>query len=139
MTVTTPLRTLLTGAVLVVAFVFTSCSTSEADGRVTGVDAREAVRLIESGDHVVLDLRAADAYAAGHVRGALSMPFHEAGFAERVQELAREERYLLYSRDPDIARQAGDLMVGWGFTHVVDAGRFGVLAIAGAPLASAEE
>jgi rhodanese-related sulfurtransferase len=130
-------RTALLGALLALALVVTSCaSTSEADGKVRVVGAREAVTLIESGDYVMLDLRNPAAFEAGRVAGARSMPFGDDGsdLARELETLDPEDQYLLYSRDPAVADQAADLMVALGFTHVVDAGSFGLLALAGAPL-----
>lgn len=46
------------------------------------IDGYEAARLIEEEGAVVLDVREASDYAAGHIEGALCVPF--AGFSERM-------------------------------------------------------
>lgn len=128
------LRAALVGVVLVVALVATSCGSSEADGEVEVAPPREAVELIDSGDYVVLDVRTAEAFAAGHVAGAVSLPYRTPGFGSRLRGLDRDERYLVYSRSGEAASEVTERMVAEGFEGVVDAGAFGLLAIAGAPL-----
>jgi phage shock protein E len=128
------LRAFLIGTLLVLLTVATSCSSSEAEGKVVQVGAREAVTMIESGDYVVLDLRSAEAFEAGHVAGAVHLPYAGGAFPDRVEQLDPERDYLVYSRAGDTASKAADAMVAAGIGKVVDAGAFGMLAIAGAPL-----
>lgn len=129
------MRTALTGALLALVLVATSCATSsEADGKVTVAGPREAVSLIATGDYLVFDLRSPEAYAAGHVKGARSLPFHAGDFADELNRLDVNAKYLLYARDPEVADRASDVMASLDFEHVVDAGSFGLLALAGAPL-----
>ena len=128
-------RTVLTGALLALVLVATSCATSsEAEGKVVVAGAREAVTLIATGEYVVLDLRSAEAYAAGHVKSARSLPFNTGEFADELGELDRDARYVVYARDPEVADRAADVMVSLDFAHVVDAGSFGLLALAVAPV-----
>lgn len=119
---------------LVGVLAFSACTSSEADGKVTVVGPREALTLIESGDYVVLDLRSPEAFEAGHVKGALSVPYGEGALKERLVDLEADDRYLLYAKDPQVTDRAADLLVSFGFVHVVDAGAFGLLALAGAEL-----
>lgn len=128
------LRMALTGALVGLVILVSSCTSSEAEGEVEVVAAREAVTLIEAGGYVVVDLRATEAFQAGHVAGARSLPYLEGNFKDHLTELDPEKKYLLYSRDPEVAQQAADVLVSLGFTHVVDAGSFGMLALAGAEL-----
>lgn len=128
-------RTALTGVLLALVLVITSCATSsEAEGKVVVAEPREAVALIESTEHVVLDLRSSDAFEAGHVTGARSLPFEAGDFAGELVDLDRDVSYLLYAHDAQVSDQAADVMVSLGFERVVDAGVFGLLALAGAPL-----
>lgn len=118
----------------VLSLAISSCTSSEADGKVVVVKAREAVRLLGDADLVVLDLRSARAFEAGHVQGARSLPYDEGRFEEQVAGLDTGARYLLYSRDPAVADRAAERMVSLDFSHVVDAGAFGMLALAGADI-----
>jgi phage shock protein E len=132
------LRAALSAAMLVMVLAMTSCASSEADGKVTTVGPGEAVTLIESGEYVVVDLRSAESFAAGHVTGARNIPFLGGAFKEELPDLDPRQRYLLYGQDPSAANRASDVMVALDFEYVVDAGRFGLLALAGAPVESSE-
>jgi phage shock protein E len=126
-------RTFLVGALLALGLVVTSCATSsEADGKVTVVRPQEAVAVVESGEYEVLDLRSPEAFEAAHVVGAVNVPFNDGEFAEELFDLDPDEHYLVYARRPAEATNAADRMVALGFSFVVDAGAFGLLAIAGA-------
>jgi rhodanese-related sulfurtransferase len=55
-----------------------------------------AVRMVEQGvgEFVLLDVRDAASYAAGHIPGALNLPLAE--LDERAGALAREAQYVTY-------------------------------------------
>ncbi len=132
---TSVIRFLLALATVPLILGITSCDTSEADGTVVPVSAREAVRMIESGKYTVLDLRSPDAYAAGHVAGAVNIDASAPDFEDRVDELDEGAVYLVYARNEELSAPAADAMVRSGMEKVVDAGGFGLLALAGAELA----
>ncbi len=56
-------------------------------------------RLIDSGarDFVILDVRSADGYRAGHVPGAINIPFEE--LPHRLKELAKGQEIISYCWD----------------------------------------
>ena len=70
----------------------------------------------------------------GHVVGAVSLPLSAPDFEERQLTLDRNERYLVYARQDERTGEVADRMVAEGFATVVDAGAFGLLALAGAPV-----
>jgi len=135
MVLTAPLRAALLATLLLLVSAFSSCTSSEAEGKVVQASPTRAAAMVETGDYIVLDLRSAHAYEAGHVRDAVHVPFTGGGFVERLEDLDPAAAYLVYSRQGRVASEAADVMVAEGFDRVVDAGAFGPLAIAGAPLA----
>jgi phage shock protein E len=122
-------------ALLLVFLAISSCGTSEANGTVVTVRAERGAGLIASADYVVLDLRSSGEYAAGHVAGAVSLPADNPGFEARAAALAPGGRYLVYARTREASAPLADRLVGLGLARVVDAGAFGALVIAGAPVA----
>jgi rhodanese-related sulfurtransferase/DNA-binding transcriptional ArsR family regulator len=56
----------------------------------------ELLRRAQAGDVVVLDVRPAEEYAAGHVPGAVSIPIGE--LADRIAELPAEAEVVAYCR-----------------------------------------
>jgi rhodanese-related sulfurtransferase len=62
------------------------------------VDADELRRLMRAGEVVVLDVRPAMEFAAGHIPTARSIPLHE--LEKRLRELPRRRKIVAYCRGP---------------------------------------
>ena len=62
------------------------------------IDAEELSKLIRAGDVVVLDVRPAAEYAAGHIPTARSIPVAE--LDRRLKELPKRRRIVAYCRGP---------------------------------------
>jgi rhodanese-related sulfurtransferase len=129
-------RAVLALSVVTLVLGLVSCGSSEANGTVVRVRPVEAVRLIADGDHAVIDLRSPSAFAAGHVAGARNIDASAPDFEDRIAELDDGQTYLVYARTKADSAPAADEMVRVGIDRVVDAGAFGMLALAGAPLES---
>jgi len=84
---------------------------------------------------VVIDVRNADEFAAGHVRGALNLSLENGDLESRLPTLEKDATYVLYCRSGNRSAQAAALMREAGFMHVGDAGGFDTLAAAGIPTA----
>ena len=63
-----------------------------------GIDSRELRRRIREKRTVVLDVRPAIEYAAGHIAGARSIPIDE--LAKRLKELPKSKTIVAYCRGP---------------------------------------
>jgi rhodanese-related sulfurtransferase/predicted transcriptional regulator len=62
----------------------------------TAVDSEELVRRLDSGDAVILDVRPASEYAAGHLPGAMHIPLEE--LTQRIAELPPGREIVAYCR-----------------------------------------
>jgi rhodanese-related sulfurtransferase len=60
------------------------------------VDTEELLRRLESGDAVILDVRPAAEYAAGHLPGAVHLPLEQ--LRDRFAELPRDRQIVAYCR-----------------------------------------
>ena len=60
------------------------------------VDTEELLRRLDTGDAVVIDVRPAPEYAAGHLPGALHVPLEE--LAARLSELPPDREIVAYCR-----------------------------------------
>ena len=67
-------------------------------GDLETVGRTELVKRLRDGEVVVIDVRPAAEYAAGHIRGAVSVPINELG--KRLKELPRNRRVVAYCRGP---------------------------------------
>lgn len=105
------------------------------------VDVVEGRKLLEANAgnaaFVVLDVRSAGEFAAGHLPGAVNVSIHEPDFADRIGRLDRTATYLLYCRTQNRSGAAANLMRRLGFERVtVMHGGFADWTRRGFPLAS---
>jgi rhodanese-related sulfurtransferase/DNA-binding transcriptional ArsR family regulator len=80
-----------------------------------GIDCSELRRRIKDGSAVVLDVRPATEYEAGHIAGARSIPISE--LSERLKELPKSKTIVAYCRGPYcvFADEAASLLSRRGF------------------------
>lgn len=86
-----------------------------AEDDVEAVTRADLLRRLARGDVVVVDVRPAEEFAGGHIRGALSIPLDELG--RRLRELPRTKLIVAYCRGPHcvLAPQALALLRARGF------------------------
>lgn len=70
----------------------------EGRGEMETIDADALLERLERDEAVVLDVRPADEYRAGHVAGALSIPSDE--LEARLEEVPRDKPVVAYCRGP---------------------------------------
>jgi hydroxyacylglutathione hydrolase len=76
-------------------------------------------RLDEVGEATILDVRSADAHAAGHVYGSFNVPLSGSSFATRAGfVLDPEERIVLHASDRDEAERAARGLRSVGFLEL---------------------
>ena len=106
-------------------------ATGEVDYTVAPADA---VALIESGEHTVIDVRTPAEYAQAHVVGAINIDVEAPDFSERIAELDPDQPYLVYCRSGRRSALAAQQMAAAGFTDITDGAGLADLARAGAPI-----
>jgi rhodanese-related sulfurtransferase len=67
---------------------------------------------------VVLDVRTASEFDAGHIAGAENIDMYQPEFAEELRALDRERKYCLYCRSGSRSNMAVRLMEQLGFQEV---------------------
>ena len=106
--------------------ILAGCKTStDNDGGQTGIlediSAAEAYNLIQGNmmnpGFVIIDVRTADEYNAGHLEGAINIDFYASDFASQLDMLDKSKVYLLYCRSANRSHQALEIMEGLGFTE----------------------
>ncbi|QYJ73979.1 rhodanese-like domain-containing protein [Shewanella sp. FJAT-52076] len=93
-------------------------------------DAATAWKLIEQGAMLV-DVRTPEEYAAGHIEGAINIPYEEvaAEFAKRA--IDKDTSVVLYCRSGRRSGVANDALNAAGFTQVYNGGGYENLAQSG--------
>lgn len=71
---------------------------------------------------IVLDVRSADEYAAGHLTGTKLLDFNGGDVAAAIPSLDPDAEYLIYCRSGSRAGQAIALMEKAGFTNLTNLG-----------------
>lgn len=102
--------TLLTSALAVLLCV-TGCSSQSG-----------ASNVAVSEDAVVIDVRTADEYAAGHLDGAQLLDLNAGEFERAIPSLDPEVEYFVYCRSGNRSGQAVELLKQAGFENVTDLG-----------------
>jgi rhodanese-related sulfurtransferase len=114
------------------AMAMAACGGSAAQPAVQRADASEAVSMLDS--RVVIDVRTAAEYAAGHIAGAQNIDVEAADFSSRISTLDGTTPVLVYCRSGRRSATAAEQMAAAGFSDIVDAGAMDDLVAAGAPL-----
>ena len=86
------------------------------------IDSTKTVELIgETKNTLVIDVRDADAYAAGHLTNAINIPFDE--FEEKIADLEgyKDQTIVLICNTGNKSGKAGKMLVDKGFTKVYNA------------------
>lgn len=73
-------------------------------------------------DTIVLDVRTAEEYAAGHLEGAQLLDFNGGDLAAAIPTLDPEAEYVVYCRSGNRSGQAIALMAQAGFEHLTNLG-----------------
>jgi phage shock protein E len=122
-------------ALALAAMLLVGCAAASAD-EPTLLAADEAVAVLAEDDVEVIDVRTPEEYEEGHVIGAQLIDFQSDDFQQQIDELERDQAYVLYCRTGNRSGQAAELMHELGFTDVYDAGAYVDLAEEGAPVSS---
>jgi phage shock protein E len=80
----------------------------------------EAQALADAGAVTFLDVRTPEEYFPGHLPGAILADIDRGAFNATVVDLPRDETYVVYSNGDVRASEAGQQMLGLGFTDVRD-------------------
>lgn len=103
--------------ILLLWLVAPASARAEASPEAPSIGAAELKARQVSGDApVVIDVRTAEEYAAGHIPGALNIPFDEV--AERISEVEAPNGVALYCMVGPRARKGESALLDAGYTSV---------------------
>lgn len=96
---------------------FSHSNTPEAYHR---IDAREAKRMIDEEDVVIVDVRSPEEYASGHIAGALLVPVDTIGGKQPSVLPDLGARLVVYCRSGHRSRIAALELAAMGYSAVYD-------------------
>lgn len=101
---------------LFVSFILVLALTACGNAGYRNVSSDEAKKLIDNKEVVVLDVRTPDEFHAGHIPGAALIPVQE--LEGRLDELEKDQAYLVVCRSGHRSVQASEILTGKGFTKI---------------------
>lgn len=127
------MRTMVrTAAAVTVAMLLTACGGS---GGYTSQQPADFEKTVATAGVVVLDVRTAGEFAAGHVANAVNIDVESADFDSQIAELDPAQTYAVYCHSGRRSGIAAGKMTAAGFTHVYNlSGGINAWMAAGLPL-----
>jgi rhodanese-related sulfurtransferase len=119
------------GLVLVALLIALVAACGGSGAAVQKPGAAAAAEMV--GTRIVIDVRTAGEYAAGHIAGAQNIDVEAGDFAQRIETLDPKGAYLVYCHSGRRSAIAAEQMASAGFTDIVDGGGMDALVAAGAP------
>jgi len=90
------------------------------------ITAQEAFELVQDNEgnpeFVIVDVRAPDEFADGHLEDAINIDFNADSFRDNLNSLDKSNTYLIYCRSGNRSVQALTTMNDLGFSDVHDMG-----------------
>ena len=80
----------------------------------------QALNWLEQEKPLLLDIRTPDEYAQGHLKDSVVMDFYAPDFAEKLGQLDKTAKYLIYCRTGRRSGKALETMQQLGFTQAHD-------------------
>ncbi len=83
----------------------------------------EAITMMaEEESYIILDVRRADEFAAGHIPGAINIANEAIGTDEIPELPGKDQLILVYCRSGNRSKQASQKLVKLGYTNIVEFG-----------------
>lgn len=114
----TPRRVLAAALVLALAGGTAACGNGSAG------TTKETTAVTNASQVILIDVRTAEEFAAGHVEGAVNFDLESGAFQDQLANLDKNATYDLYCRSGRRSAIAAGMMSQAGFTHVTDLGGF---------------
>lgn len=116
------MKALITGWVLLASlWLLSSCSQPAPQSSPAVVEAGRFAELMKQPNTVILDVRTAEEFSAGHIPGARLLDvLQEASFRTAAAGLDRSKQYLIYCRSGRRSQQAAAILKELGFKQITD-------------------
>ncbi len=99
------------------------CAAKPAEVSYRQISMEEAVTMMtEEEDYIILDVRRADEFAAGHIPNAINVANESIGSEEIPALPDKDQLILVYCRSGNRSVQASQKLVELGYTNIVEFG-----------------
>ena len=111
---------------LVLVIMLAGCGKSDADipnNTYEKITMSEGLARMESDEnYILLDVRRADEFEAGHIPGAVNLPNEEIGTEEIPSLPDKAQTIYIYCRSGNRSKQAADKLLALGYTNLIEFG-----------------
>ena len=111
--------------ILLSALMFTGCAGTSNNQpntyRQISTDGAVTMMAQETG-YIILDVRRADEFAAGHIPGAINVTNESIGTAEIPELPDKDQLIMVYCRSGRRSKEAAEKLVNLGYTNIVEFG-----------------
>ena len=111
---------------LVLVIMLAGCGKSDADiqnNTYEKISMSEGLARMESDEnYILLDVRRADEFEAGHIPGAVNLPNEEIGTEEIPSLPDKAQTIYIYCRSGNRSKQAADKLLALGYTNIIEFG-----------------
>ena len=111
--------------ILLSALMFTGCAATNNSQTNTyrQITMDEAVAMMaEETGYIILDVRRADEFAAGHISGAINVANESIGTDEIAELPDKNQLIMVYCRSGRRSKEAAEKLVKLGYTNIVEFG-----------------
>ena len=111
--------------ILLSALMFTGCARTSNNQTNTyrQITMDEAVTMMEQETgYIILDVRRADEFAAGHIPGAINVANESIGTDEIPELPDKDQLIMVYCRSGRRSKEASEKLVKLGYTNIVEFG-----------------
>ncbi len=92
------------------------------------INSSELDTILEDKEITLLDIRTKDEFDSGHLKNANNIDFYDPNFANTINQLDKDKKYLVYCRSGNRSGQAVELMKKQGFKNIINL-RGGILTV----------
>jgi len=119
-------RSLMVAGIVAASVLLLGCgddgTSTDAGSSASGSDIATDTESAVPSDAVIIDVRSAEEFAAGHLEGALNYNVEDGTLAEQLSSLDPNGNYIVYCRSGRRSAVATDMMRAAGFDSVTDLG-----------------
>ena len=111
--------------ILLSALMFTGCAGTSNNQTNTyrQISMDEMVTMMaQEIDYIILDVRRADEFSAGHIPNAINVPNETIGTAEIPELPDKNQLIMVYCRSGRRSKEAAEKLVKLGYTNIVEFG-----------------
>jgi rhodanese-related sulfurtransferase len=91
---------------------------TQQENIVINVSPKEAMKLIEQDNLIVIDVRTPEEYQSGHIPGAININVNDPSFQEKAKTIDSNKKILVYCRSGHRSTIASNQLKDLGFTKI---------------------